>query len=86
MIYFAVEYRDMSRLPSPLTWRDLIYLDAFEVEHQKREARKRLLFEDIRFYLAHSGFLEITAAEAVKLPSYVAALEENMSRRSTSTS
>ena len=82
MIFLAVEFRDLSRLPSPLTWRDVIFLDEFNAAHEKREARKRLVLEDIRFYIQHSGFLELPAAEAVKLPSYVAALEDELSRRS----
>lgn len=72
---------DLSRLPVPLSWRDLIFLDEFTAAKAERTRKERLVFEDIRFYLAHSGFLSINAAEAVRLPSYVAYLEQRLSER-----
>lgn len=65
----------------PLTAKDIVYLDVFEQTYQRLERNKRLVFEDICFYLRHSGMLNISAVEMKHLPSYVAALEAEMERR-----
>jgi hypothetical protein len=75
-----VRYRDLSPL-QPLTVKDLIYLDVFEEMYRKMERCKRLVFEDICFYLRHSGLMSISAMEMKHLPSYVAMLEMEMENR-----
>jgi SPX domain protein involved in polyphosphate accumulation len=76
-----LKYGDFSRLPAPLSWKDLIYLEVYSAEFDKIKRKDNLVFEDIRFYLHHSGMLNISAVEMKHLPSYVAALEAEMERR-----
>lgn len=45
-----MENRDFSPL-LPLKWKDLIYLQAFSREFDEMEKARRLVFNDIRFFL-----------------------------------
>lgn len=65
----------------PLTVKDLIYLDVFEEMYRKMERYKRLVFEDMCFFLQHSGMMSISATEMKHLPSYVAMMEMEMEKR-----
>ena len=81
MIQLSLKYGDFSRLPSPLSWQDLIYLEVYSAECDKIKRWDNLVFEDIRFYLRHSGLMSISAVEMKHLPSYVAELEMEMENR-----
>lgn len=60
----------------PLTAKDQIYLEVFKAEFDRLEHRKHLVFEDILFFVAHSGFSTLTQSDLVKLPSKQAELAE----------
>lgn len=60
----------------PLTLKDAIYLEAFKQEFDRIEQHKQLIFEDIRFFVAHSGFSSLTQNDLIRLPSKQAELAE----------
>ena len=51
MVWLCARNRDFSPL-LPLSWKDFIYLEVFSLEFEKIEKDKRLVFEDVCFYLS----------------------------------
>ena len=60
----------------PLSAKDQIYLEIFKAEFDRIEYNKHLVFEDIRFLVAHNGFSTLDQNQLVNLPSKQAEIAE----------
>ena len=70
-----MENRDFSPL-LPLKWKDLIYLQVFSGEFEEMEKNRRLVFDDIRFFLFRLSSCFTGDVGMDHLPTNVAAMAQ----------
>ena len=78
MIWLSLKNKDFSRLPLPLTHRDLIWLSVFGNKYDDLERRKRLVLEDIQWLLLQSSIVNLDDAAIKYMPSQKQALADGI--------
>ena len=77
MLYNCVMLGDLSPFSSCMTKADSIFFNVALHEKQKLETERQFIMLDVRFYL--SIMANLTPEGAKFIPSYVHALEQNLS-------
>ena len=78
MIALAVKHHDFSRLPDPLTWKEIVWLEVFGKDENSAE---RLVIEDIRWLLLNSEVTACISEQQLKfMPSGLNKLAENFKK------